>query len=49
MAADVKDGTKGYKSGDPCPKCKAILEPRQTTGEKVKYMQCTRCSWNSMR
>lgn len=51
----MKDLTKGHHSGDNCPECSnGNLEIRETikasdNSEKVKYAQCSRCSWNSMR
>lgn len=48
----MEDKTKGYRSGNNCPKCqKGNLEPRETgrQASQAKYVQCSSCSWNSLR
>lgn len=47
----MKIKTNGLHSGDTCPQCKkGNIEIRETVGgEKIKYAQCGKCSWNSLR
>ena len=50
----MKDNTKGYNNGDKCPNCSnGSIEIRETVKagnhERLKYAQCSRCSWNSLR
>ncbi len=52
-----EDRTQGKKTGDYCPRwnCRGILEPRGVTdgGREnriiIHYMQCSRCSWRSIK
>jgi hypothetical protein len=53
----MKDQTQGLSNGDHCPSCKkGVIQIRETVDsdkyknvEKIKYAQCSSCSWNSMR
>ena len=44
------DSRRGYRNGDKCPECSALVTIRTTPKpNSVEYAQCARCSWNTLR